>query len=744
MNAGNPTGTKPLVATATAVAFLMIANQIAGKATRDALFLSNFDVTSLPLLIIAASIVSMAAVFLFARLITRVGPPAFVPTAFAVSAILLLGQWVLAARLPGAAAIAVYIHFAVFGSVLVSSFWSLINEKFDPRTGKKIFSQIATGATVGGLVGGVVAERVAALLTISAMLPVLALMHLICALLLLLSPHLRVARSGRRIRTSAAKPSRSGLQILKTQPYLRLLAALVLLGTVGATLIDYVFKAQASSTFTSGESLLRFFAVFYTGAGLLTVVLQGWISKLLLQRFGLVKTVATLPAATGLTALGAFVWPGLGSIILARAAEVITRNSLYRSAYELLYTPLPNREKRPTKTLIDVGFERLGDALGGGLIRGLLLLGPAIAHPVMLVIAAVIGAVSLLVAYALNRGYISTLERNLKNRAVELSVSEVDDDVTRTVVLSVANADLDQSFVFNSPIGGSVPKDISPDRSQQVQLDPVVDLFIQVRAGNRKAITDALRKEKIDRALIPPLIDLLTRDELALEVIRGLRKQADRCTGQLLDALLDRRRPEAVRRRVPRILGGSLTQRSAEGLLLGMDDPKFEVRFQCGRAMAYITQKNPSIRLQQDRVYAAVLNEVHVKQAVWQSHHLLDQIEGDSEKVDFFVDELVKDRANRSLEHVFTLLSLVLPRDPLTIAYRGIHSHDRNLRGTALEYLERVLPSEIRTRLWPFLEWEETRQPQAKSRDEILKELIDTDQSIQLSLEELRKLRDKG
>jgi hypothetical protein len=42
---------------------------------------------------------------------------------------------------------------------------------------------------------------------------------------------------------------------------------------------------------------------------------------------------------------------------------------------------------------------------------------------------------------------------------------------------------------------------------------------------------------------------------------------------------------------------------------------------------------------------------------------------------------------------VFSLLSLVLPREPLQIAFRGLQSSDRQLRGTALEYLEGVLPA---------------------------------------------------
>src|SRR6185503_5254426 len=94
----------------------------------------------------------------------------------------------------------------------------------------------------------------------------------------------------------------------------------------------------------------------------------------------------------------------------------------------------------------------------------------------------------------------------------------------------------------------------------------------------------------------------------------------------------------------------------------------------------------------------------------------------------------------QSLAHVFTLLSMVLPREPLMISFRSLYTDDQNLQGTALEYLEGVLPPPIRDRLWPFLE---DRRPSARSsarpRDEILADLLRSNHSIMLNLEELRR-----
>ena len=97
-----------------------------------------------------------------------------------------------------------------------------------------------------------------------------------------------------------------------------------------------------------------------------------------------------------------------------------------------------------------------------------------------------------------------------------------------------------------------------------------------------------------------------------------------------------------------------------------------------------------------------MLREVAVGRGVWESRRLLDgstRATASRRSIEF-----VRDRAGESLAHVFTLLSLVLPREPLQIAFRSLHTDDEQLQGTALEYLESVLPPAIRQRLWPFIE----------------------------------------
>jgi hypothetical protein len=147
-------------------------------------------------------------------------------------------------------------------------------------------------------------------------------------------------------------------------------------------------------------------------------------------------------------------------------------------------------------------------------------------------------------------------------------------------------------------------------------------------------------------------------------------------------------------------------------------------------------EKNPRIRIDRDRIFDVVQREAAVGRPVWDSQRLLHQV--DDLRPNIF-DDVVKDRASRSLAHVFTLLALVLPAEPLLIAFRGLQTDDQHLRGTALEYLEGVLPPPIRTSLWPYLEDPRTAPSRTRPREQILDELLRSHQSILLNLEELKQ-----
>jgi len=234
----------PVIATA------LIAQQVGSNALRDGLLLSVFPVTSVPYFMAGAALVAFPAAGASSRLLLRFGPARLAPALLALSAVLFIVE---RALLPWAkpVAVLVYGHSSVLGAIAISAFWSLLNESFDPHSAKPLMAKVAGAATLGGLLGGVSAERIAA-------------MYSQGALLLLLGALGGVTVTGawivsRGVRTMAASPSaeppKSAWAEVRRVPLLRSLAMITTLSAGVATLFDYVLKAEAVAWLGKGEAL---------------------------------------------------------------------------------------------------------------------------------------------------------------------------------------------------------------------------------------------------------------------------------------------------------------------------------------------------------------------------------------------------------------------------------------------------------------------------------------------------------
>jgi hypothetical protein len=697
--------------TATVGAALIIAHQVAAKATRDALFTDNFQPDQLPLLKIGSALISIIVLVFASRVMVASGPGKLVPAGFAASGVLHLAEWLLSSSFPAAVAVLLYLHFAGLGAMLISGFWSLVNERFDPHTAKKRVAQIAAAATAGALIGGGIPLMIAPARTTSRMLLVLCCMHLLCGgIVWLLGSR---PDSARLPIAPAPAGLQAGAQLMRRHSFLRDLALLVFIGAACATLIDLVFIARTAAL----ENRLRFFALFHASASVAGLAIQVGMAQLLLQKSGLGFTAAFHQATVTLGSLGAVV-PGVASIAVAKGSEQAVHNSLFRSAYELFYTPLPRNEKRCVKTFIDVGFERIGDISGSTVGKCLSWLNAGAAESAMLGVAAGAGLVGIWITRRLDRGYVGALERSLRNQAVDLKLEEVTDHTTRVILLRTS-----VHFPASAPLGDD---DTAPPLAPS---DPLVRRTIELRCGDPVRVGRALEGGTLDSRLAAHAIELLGWDEVAEYATRALRAAGPGITGQLLDALLDEGREFAVRRRIPRVLSAFPSERAVDGLLAGLGDKRFEVRYRCGMSLAAILSGDSGLKVAAEDVFRAVSRELEVGRHLWESYRLLDGGDG---------DQLLGDRANRAMEHVFTLLSLVLPKEPLRISLYALHTGDEMLRGTALEYLETALPSAIRARLWPLLDDKRPKDRVPRSPEEALAALLESHQSIQAQLHEIK------
>jgi len=332
--------------------------------------------------------------------------------------------------------------------------------------------------------------------------------------------------------------------------------------------------------------------------------------------------------------------------------------------------------------------------------------------------------------FRLQRGYAGALARTLAARAGLLEGME--EDAFQSAMLYTIggqNGTLELTGLARTEPRAAVTVRATPP-------EPGVAL----RSHDVDAVRRALRAGPPTDELVPDVIRLLAWDAVARDAATALGRVAPSAADRLVAALLDPDEEFAVRRRIPSILAGVPTQAVADGLVAALGDSRFEVRYRCGLALHRIRGQQPTLRIDDATVVGAVLREVGVDRGVWESHRVLDRQE-DEEWSPMF-DEVLRDRASRALQHVFTVLALVLPREPLQLAFRGLHTRDPQVRGTALEYLEVTLPKNVRGALWPFLEDTRAVAPPARSRDEVLRDLLASQATIALDLRRLRRPSD--
>ncbi len=715
---------------AVTAAGLTVAFQLAGKATRDALFLSTFGVAALPRMLIASAIISVILTLALTRVMARMGPGRLVPRLFWLSGALLLAEWALAAPARPLAAVLFYLHFGGLGALLVSGFWALVNERFDPRSARGAIGRITTGASLGGLLGGILPERIGATLSLATMLPVLAGIHLVAGFLV---HRLRRATTPQEppTRRSGVSP-RSPPEIFLASPYLQGMALLVVFVATAEGLLDYVFKAGATAAVSNDTALLRLFAAFYTGTALLTILVQVVVLRPIMARIGIARSAALLPGGASLGAAGALLLPGFAPLIVARGIEIVLHNSMFRAAYELLFTPVSPQEKRSTKLLLDVAVARVGDVLAGALVQIALILGVAAAAP-LLGVTLLLGGAALFVARRLHIGYVGALAQNLHRRAADLP--RAGDDPGATLLQSFGAFDL--TALREPGTGEDLP--VASDSAGVPARAPGRPPGREGLTSSRPdLVLQALEHGPLTETQLDDAVHLLAWDAVAPRAMQALVPFARSQPARLVRYLLDPAEDFAVRRRLVRVLADGPGEEAFEGLLRALDDQRFEVRYRAGRALARMQAQDPGLRVDRERVIGSVLREVAVERGVWEGRQLIDQADDDWSPMEA---EVLRDRATRSLEHVFTLLALTLPPETLRLAFHGLHTRDTHLRGTALEYLESVLPERVREKLWPFLEVEQRQGARPLTPEQALHDLLASRESIVLAL---AAVRDRG
>jgi AAA family ATP:ADP antiporter len=692
---------------AAVAATLMIAHHVAGKAMRDTLFLTQFDVTRLPQMMIIAALLSVAAVLGMSRLMAKLGPARLVPNLYALSSLLFLAEWLVMAIEPRLIGVVLYLHVTVVGAVLISGFWSVINERFDPYTAKGTIGRLAGFATLGGLLGGLGTKAVVEIADTHTLVLILGILHLICALSLAI-----VSRGQLQgIKTQAQSP-RFFLKPLKDNPLIRGMTLLVALVAITVALLDYLFKSTVAATLTK-EELIHFFSYFYMAVSLGSFLLQTLAGNKALRRLGLGGVMAAWPIVILVGGTLALVVKHLLTITLLRAGANLFYNSFFRAGFEVLYTPIPAGDKRTSKVLIDVGADRAGDMIGSLIIMALLSF-PAATGALLTGIAVLLSGVCLLIIFLLHRGYVHQLADNLRSGSLRPEEIETLDTTTRQTVTATQTALERDKLLAQIAQSRQNGHKISFSPLQPLPVgnyDSVIMAIADLRSGQTERIQKVLAGQTITTTLLPHVILLLAEQDHLREVFRAIRPLASTATGQLVDALLDRRVHPVIRRRLPLILGQADNQWAINGLMVGLADEDWDVRLRCGQALQKLRENHRQLKFERTLLMHFIEQEIRfLKDAQPPLPAVSPPLEGHN--------------SSEHLHHLFNLLGLVYGPEVFELCFQAVRGDDLRLRGTALEYMENLLPPDLRSAVWRLIAEGEVASRSGRTTQEMVRELL--------------------
>jgi len=337
-------------------------------------FISSLGADNLPWVQFGAGMVIGLIMQAYTKLIATVPRRWTIPVTQAGMIVLLVLFWVLFTQI-GAEWVSVgfYLFGLILGILLISQFWTLANDIYDPRQAKRLFGLIGGGASLGGATGAAITAGLVETLGSKTMLLVSAAIMVVCLLIVV-----RIIGSNERAGQSDA--SKTGeeesvgggeaLALLGGSRHLQVIALVIAFAAIGAAIIEQQLNmaaAQAKGQ-SNTDGITAFLAQVTVYLSLIGLFIQVALTSRIHRLLGIGFALMILPVSLGASGLLMLTVGALWTAGLARVIDTSLRYTVDKTTREILFLPLPADVKYRAKPFIDVTVDRLSKGAGALLI----------------------------------------------------------------------------------------------------------------------------------------------------------------------------------------------------------------------------------------------------------------------------------------------------------------------------------------------------------------------------------------
>ena len=279
-----------------------------------------------------------------------------------------------------------FLWVGCYSLTIIAQLWSFANDIYTPEQGKRVFTIIGVGSSIGALIGSRLAGMAVKPLGYFNMMLVPAGILLVClAIIRLVNAHETVDEARKK---EAAKPpaGAGGVATIVGDRYIVLIAAIILMvnliNTNGEYILDRTLDAVTHARNLDEKEakiyLGEFKANYFFWANLAGVVLQLFVASRVFKWLDVRGTLFLYPLLTLASYSTMSVMPVLGVVLVGKICENSLDYSIYNQAKQTLWLPTTREQKYLGKQAVDTFVVRAGDFVAGLLVGGMALALPAI------------------------------------------------------------------------------------------------------------------------------------------------------------------------------------------------------------------------------------------------------------------------------------------------------------------------------------------------------------------------------
>jgi len=321
--------------------------------------------------------ISTAVVAVYGIAVSRFRFRLLVPGMYAIFALTFVVFYLLASNSVDRTLIdkSFYVWVSVFSLFHISVFWSFMSDLFSKEQAGRLFSIIAAGASVGGLIGPSIPSFFSASLGTDNLMLIASLMLLIPIPIIFYLQSLKTSELGNQELEIKNPPGSiggnpfAGFKMFFSNPYLLAIGLFIFLYTGISSFVYFELKNLLSEL--SRPERTAVWAQMDLAVNTLSIATGLFATSRIVTRFGMPTTIALVPVMICIGLLVLAVSPFLGAVVVLQVIRRAGNYAVTRPAREMLFTRVDRETRFKAKPVIDIVAYRGGDMLMAWLFTGL-------------------------------------------------------------------------------------------------------------------------------------------------------------------------------------------------------------------------------------------------------------------------------------------------------------------------------------------------------------------------------------